>query len=150
MIASRLARQRSRVGYLAAALATIAAGLASRHPAIGLRDRFGPYPGDVLWALMVFVGLGVFLRRASSVRLAACAMAFAFTIELLKLCQLPWLVAVRQTTPGHLVFGHVFSWQNLVAYTIGIGVGLVLEVTLTRPPGPPIVNTRRTGNAPPP
>ena len=53
---------------------------------------------------------------------------FSFWIEALKLYQAPWLASVRHTTLGHLVLGHAFSWQNPVAYTVGVLVGLVREV----------------------
>ena len=48
--------------------------------------------------------------------------------ETLKLCRAPWLASLRHTTLGHLVFGVVFSWQNLIAYTLGVFVGLLFEV----------------------
>jgi len=79
---------------------------------------------------MVFFGLGIIFNQVSSLRLGLVALGFSFGIEALKLWQAPWLVSVRQTTLGHLVFGHVFSWQNLVAYTVGILVGLIVEVLL--------------------
>lgn len=113
-----------------ALVATIAAGLASRRFPQVLPGFLGKYPGDVLWSLMVFFGLGVIFKRASSLQLASGALGFSFGIEVLKLWQAPWLVSIRHTALGHLVFGHVFSWQNLIAYTVGIVVGLTLEVLL--------------------
>jgi hypothetical protein len=77
---------------------------------------------------MVFFGMGVIFPRASSLQLGFGALGFSFGIEALKLYQAPWLARVRHTTLGHLVLGHAFSWQNLVAYTVGVLVGLVLEV----------------------
>ena len=124
------ARSRRRRWYLIAFVATIVAGLASRHFSQVLPAFLGKYPGDVLWSLMVFFGLGIIFNQVSSLRLGLVALGFSFGIEALKLWQAPWLVSVRQTTLGHLVFGHVFSWQNLVAYTVGILVGLIVEVLL--------------------
>ena len=77
---------------------------------------------------MVFFGMGAIFRRASSLQLGIGALGFSFGIETLKLCQAPWLAGIRHTTMGHLVFGHVFSWQNLLAYTVGILVGLTVEI----------------------
>lgn len=122
------ARSRKRTWYLIAFVATIAAGLASRRFPHVLPAFLGKYPGDALWALMVFFGLGSIFHKISSLRLAIETLCFSFGIEALKLCQSPWLANVRHTTLGHLVFGHVFSWQNLVAYTIGVLVGLMVEV----------------------
>ena len=66
-------------------------------------------------------------------------------VECAKLWQAPCLVAFRYTTIGHLLLGHVFSWQNLVAYAFGVMVGVALDRLLparTAPrhrPGPPQV-----------
>lgn len=119
--------RRSRALYALAVVLAIAAGLASRHFRGWIPPMFGKYPGDVLWALMVFWGWGLICASASSKRVAALALCTALAVELLKLVQLPWLVSARHTTLGHLVFGHVFSWQNLVAYALGVGLGFVLE-----------------------
>jgi hypothetical protein len=121
-------RHRSRAGYGLAFVATIAAGLASRSLPAELQPVVGKYPGDALWALMVFFGLGALLPRVSTLKLASAALAFSVLIECMKLYQAPWAVALRHTTLGHLVFGHVFSWNNLVAYAVGVAMGLGLEL----------------------
>lgn len=113
---------------LIAFVATIAAGLASRRCSQVLPAFLGKYPGDALWSLMVFFGLGTIFNKVPSLQLGFGALGFSFGIEALKLCRAPWMVSVRHTTWGHLVFGHVFSWQNLVAYAVGVLVGVVLEV----------------------
>jgi hypothetical protein len=119
---------RKRRWYLLAVVVTIAAGLASRRYAQVLPACLGKYPGDALWSLMVFFGLGILFRKASSLQLGLGTLGFAFGIEALKLCQVPWLVNIRHSTVGHLVFGQVFAWQNLVAYTIGAIVGVLIEL----------------------
>jgi hypothetical protein len=124
----RKGRFRRRTWYLVAFVLTIVAGLASRHFSQLLPAFVGKYPGDVLWSLMVFFGLGAIFRTASSVQLCVGALGFSFGIEVLKLCDAPWLASVRHTTLGYLVFGSVFSWQNLVAYTVGVIVGLGVEL----------------------
>ena len=83
---------------------------------------------------MVFFGMGAILNKAPSFELGCRALAFSFAIEALKLCQAPWLVSLRHTTLGHLVFGHVFSWRNMVAYTVGVLLGLLVEALVV--PGP--------------
>jgi hypothetical protein len=103
------------------------AGLASRHFLHLFPGFFGKYPGDTLWALMVFFGWSVVFRTASIGRIAILALAVSYGVELLKLWETPWWVGVRHSTAGHLVFGQVFSWQNLVAYTLGVALGVVVE-----------------------
>ena len=110
---------RNRAWYAVAVVATIGAGLASRRWPL-LPGLLGKYPGDALWAAMVYLGWGVLLPKASPGRLALLASATCVCVECLKLWQASWLVSLRHTTPGHLVFGHVFSWSNFPAYAAGI------------------------------
>lgn len=128
------ARHRKRTWYLLAFIVTIALGLASRRFPHILPSALGKYPGDALWAIMIFFGMGAIFIKVSSLQLGCRALAFSFGIEALKLCQTPWLVSLRHTTLGHLVFGHVFSWQNLVAYTVGVLMGLLVETLVVPSP----------------
>lgn len=127
MTARLQSRHRKRTWYLLAFGVTLALGLASRRFPHLLPVVLGKYPGDVLWALMVFFGMGVIFIKVTTLQLGCRALAFSFGIEALKLCKLPWLVSLRHTTPGHLVFGHLFSWQNMAAYTLGVLLGLLVE-----------------------
>lgn len=113
--------------YALAVLITIISGLASRQLPDGLPAILGKYPGDALWALMVFLAWASLLSRCSTRHVAVLSLLTAFSIEALKLNQTPWLVDIRHTTLGHLIFGHVFSWQNMLAYSVGIILGIVLD-----------------------
>jgi len=135
-------RSRKRTWYLLAFVVTMAAGLASRRFPQVLPAVLGKYPGDVLWALMVFCGMGAIFNKAPSLELGCRALGFSFGIEALKLCQAPWLASLRHTTLGHLVFGHAFSSQNMIAYTVGVLVGLLVEALVA--PGPRTSENRGT------
>ena len=111
---------------LAAFGATLLIGLASRHWPV-LSAAFGKYPGDALWALMVFFGWCVLLPRATTGQVASLASITSLLVEVGKLWQAPWLVEFRHTGLGHLLLGHAFSWQNLVAYATGIVAGATLD-----------------------
>ena len=121
-----IALRRRLVASIAMA-ATIALGLASRRWPGALPAAFGKHPGDALWALMVFFGWRALRPLASTRDTAWRALATSAVVELAKLWQAPWLVAFRHTTIGHLLLGHVFSWQNLVAYGAGVLAGAALE-----------------------
>lgn len=125
---------RHRKLHVIAVVATIALGLASRRYPFLFPSFLGKYPGDALWSLTVFFALGAVFLQAPGVKLAMTALCLSSGVEFLKLCQAPWLVSIRQTTVGHLIFGQVFSWPNLVAYPVGIGCGLLVE--LCTPVGP--------------
>lgn len=114
---------RSRVIYVTAVCVVIVAGLLSRtFPALG------KYPGDALWALMVFFGLGVVFRSASAWKLGLAALAISWTVEFGQLYHTPWLDGFRATTIGHLILGSGFLPMDLAAYSVGVGVGVILEL----------------------
>jgi hypothetical protein len=113
----------------------IALGLASRRfPGVLFPDALGKYPGDALWALMIFVLAGLVRPAASTRSIALVALAVSYVDELAQLDRAPWLVAVRATTLGHLVLGAAFEWADLVAYTVGVAVGVALEVAIRAAP----------------
>ena len=125
-------RTRRRETCALAVVATLLLGLASRRWPLA-PGIFGKYPGDALWAAMVFFAWASGRPRARTLHLALAAGATATVVEFAKLWQAPWLVELRHTTLGHLVFGHVFSWQNLGAYALGILAGCALDPLLAHP-----------------
>jgi hypothetical protein len=131
---------RSRLIYGALVLLVIPIGLLSRRFPHWLPAALGQYPGDALWALMVFLGLGLLFPRATTVALATASLGFSFAVEFSQLYHVPWLDAVRATRIGRLALGHGFLWADLVAYTVGVLVGAMTERLLMRrrvkPPGP--------------
>ena len=129
---------RRRLVALAATLAAIALGLASRRWPDALPAAFGKYPGDALWALMVFFAWRALRPCTRTREVALAAMLTSAVVEIAKLWQAPWLVAFRHTTVGHLLLGHVFSWRNLVAYAAGVLAGAALDRLIT---GPRLHNT---------
>jgi hypothetical protein len=65
--------------------------------------------------------------RATSPLVAegAVALAFSYAIEISQLYHQPWIDHIRQTTLGHLTLGTTFIWTDLVAYTVGVAVGII-------------------------
>jgi hypothetical protein len=120
---------RSRVACVLAFAATLLLGLASRRWPVAA-TLLGKYPGDALWALMLFFGAAALWPGAGTGRLVAGTGLACAGVEFAKLWQAPWLVALRHTTAGHLVLGHAFSWQNLAAYAVGVLAGGALDRAL--------------------
>jgi hypothetical protein len=87
----------------------------------------GKYPGDALWALMVFCLWAVFRPTLSTNTLAAYAPTTSYLDEFSQLYQAPWINAIRATTLGHLVLGSTFSRRDMFAYTVGVAVGFTAE-----------------------
>jgi len=125
---------RSRLWLGVGFAAVIAMGLASRKFPFLFPALFGKYPGDALWALMVFLGWAFFKPRASTGFLAVAALTVSCLVEFSQLYQAPWLNAIRGTTLGHLVLGSTFSWYDIAAYAVGVLIGAFLDALLVSMP----------------
>ena len=120
-------RPRPRWRQLAFLIGVVAWGLASRAWPAMFPAVLGKYPGDALWALMIFVGLGALWPRATTARLGRAALLLCYGVELSQLYQAPWIVQVRAHTLGHLVLGSHFGWIDFIAYTVGVAFGVLAE-----------------------
>ena len=129
---TRLSYSRNRLLYAIAAAMTIALGLASRKAPHIVADTFGKYPGDILWATMVYFLIASLTPKLPAKRIFFATVIFSTMIEFLKLYRAPWMIAIRHSTAGALVFGHVFTWQNLPAYVFGAAIGLAADFKMQR------------------
>jgi hypothetical protein len=105
----------------------IALGLGSRRFSAVLPGFVAEYAGDVLWALALFLFLGLLLPRLSTGRVAALALAGSLVIELSQLYHAPWIDSLRRTAIGGLVMGFGFLWSDLTCYALGVGLGVAVE-----------------------
>jgi hypothetical protein len=119
--------RRDRRLYAFLTLLTIVLGLASRRFDAWLPVPFHKNTGDVLWAVMVYWLAALAFPARPILFLSGVSALYALGIECSKLLPLPWLVAFRATPPGHLVFGSVFSWADLLDYGIGILLAAALD-----------------------
>ncbi len=126
---------RNRVQYALLAVAVVASGLLWRSGLIPLPSWLSNNGGDALWALMVFVGIGFLLPRASTALIASLALTFSWGVEFSQLYHAPWIDSIRATIPGKLVLGNTFNWLDLIAYSLGVGLGAWAEWLLKRKPG---------------
>lgn len=111
------------------ALVVIACGLCLRWYGfpIGLSGFVVKYGGSLLWATMVFLLVGVLLPWLTRSQLAVIAAVIATVVEFSRLVHTPCVDAFRLTTAGALLLGRIFSLWNLVAYMIGIALGVWLD-----------------------
>lgn len=123
---------RSRPTCFCAVLIIIVAGLATRRFPWLMPAALGKYPGDALWALMMFYLWCTAWPRASSLKIAGAALITCYVVEFSQLYQAPWINAVRKTTPGHLILGSGFHAMDLVAYATGVVFGIVLDKAARR------------------
>jgi hypothetical protein len=110
-------------------LVIIASGLALRRygPALGLPSSVVKYGGSILWGTMVFFLMAIVAAGRSRRTIVLISIALAICVELFRLVHVPWLDGFRLTTAGALLLGRVFSPWNMVAYAIGIILGMWLD-----------------------
>jgi hypothetical protein len=118
----RFFMRRSRTIYFILITLTIIAGLLSRH-----YKPIPPFIGDILWATMVyfmmrFLFIGKLLRFS-----IVASLLFSYAIEFSQLYQAPWINEIRHTLFGRLVLGQGFLWSDLLCYTIGVLIGVMVD-----------------------
>lgn len=106
---------------------TIAAGLTLRLKHLGLPFFVTKYGGSTLWALMIYWIVSSLRPRWTEYRSAVASGLIAGAAELFKLYHLSGLDAFRQSLPGALLLGRVFSVEDLIAYAVGIMLGVSVD-----------------------
>ncbi|MBX7221605.1 MAG: DUF2809 domain-containing protein [Blastocatellia bacterium] len=106
----------------------VVTGLASRKFGHHLPGFIAAYAGDALWALLVFCLLGLVWNRLATGKIAVAALVISYVVEFSQLFHPGWLEAVRHTLAGRLVLGTTFVWSDLVCYTVGVLVGVGIEL----------------------
>ena len=121
---------RNRTIYLLALIIVIIIGLPTRTIPQLMPHFMVMYVGDALWALAIYLMLGILLPHANSRYLLLIALTFTWAIEFSQFYQADWINAVRRFPLAGLILGFSFLWSDLVAYTVGIFVGLLIEKAL--------------------
>lgn len=127
---NRVGYKRNRLLYGLMITIVIALGLTSRKMHNVIPDVLNTYLGDALWVLMSFIAFGFIFRTMKTKGVALIGIIFCYLIELSQLYHANWIDSIRRTTLGGLVLGYGFLWSDLIAYAIGIGVGVAIEFIL--------------------
>ena len=90
------------------------------------------YSGDILWALMVFLIIAFIFNKKSTIFIISWAIILSYSIEISQLYHAAWIDAIRNTTLGGLILGFGFLWSDLICYTIGIIIGIIIEKLLNK------------------
>jgi Protein of unknown function (DUF2809) len=110
-------------------LSIIVCGLALRKfgLGLGLPSVLVKYGGSMLWGTMVFFLVAIAAPGQSRWRMVLISALLAVCVELFRLVHTPWLDDFRLTTAGALLLGRVFSPWNMLAYGVGIMLGMILD-----------------------
>lgn len=110
-----------RLTYALLVLTVIVLGLLSR------KTTLVPLiVGDALYAVMMFLMIRFLFIRTSFINVALISLLICYLIEFGQLYTAAWIEQIRNTTPGALVLGHGFLWSDLVAYTVGTAICLLI------------------------
>jgi|SRR5665213_1259975 len=116
-----------RIIFFTLIVVTIILGLLSRH--------FAGIPlfiGDILWATMVyFIARFIFITKPVKF-IVIVSLAFCYAIEFSQLYKAPWIDNLRHTLFGRLVLGDTFLWTDLLCYTAGIAIGMLIDKIILR------------------
>jgi hypothetical protein len=117
------------------------AGLIALVIAVGLPTRLIPevfpafvvnYVGDALWALAIFLLIGLLLPTNRTRTIFLIALTMTWGIEFSELIQTDWLNTIRAYKIGGLILGYTFLPSDLLMYLCGIGVGVIFEYWLLK------------------
>ena len=123
--------KRNRLLYLILTIIVMALGLLSRKIS-GLPKIIELYSGDILWALMVFLLFAFLFNKKSTIFIISWAIICSYSIEISQLYHAPWIDAIRNTVLGGLILGFGFLWSDLVCYTIGIIIGIIIDIMINK------------------
>jgi Protein of unknown function (DUF2809) len=100
--------------------------------ALFIHDSFvRPYLGDVLVVILLYCLVRSFLNLPV---FAVClgVLFFAYTIEFLQYVNIVELLGLERSTFARIILGTSFSVPDLVAYTVGILIVLLVEKTVLK------------------
>lgn len=118
---------RSRLLYAGIIALLVAVGLPTRIIPEFMPDVVVNYLGDGLWALAIFLGIGLLLPNRRTRTIFLLALALTWGIEFSQFYQADWINAIRAYKLGGLILGYTFLPSDLLMYLCGISTGVLLE-----------------------
>ena len=92
-----------------------------------------PYGGDFLVVILFYCCLRTFLNRPV-LTLAIGVLAFSYLVEITQYFGLIYKLGWENSLLAHLVLGSTFKWLDMVLYTLGIALVLIVEEPYARKP----------------
>lgn len=112
--------------YIPIMLFLVAIGLPSRIEPNSWPHWYITYAGDFLWAMLFFF-LYCIIFRLRTIHALFITLVTTYLIEVSQLFHPPWLETLRSFKLIGLIIGYSFIWSDLVAYTLGISLGAIID-----------------------
>lgn len=95
--------------------------------AVYVHDAFiRPYIGDVLVVILLYYMVTSFVNTPV-LKTAIAVLLFAYLIETLQYFNFVGLIGLSDSKLANIIIGNSFAWGDMLAYTVGIGIVLLLE-----------------------
>jgi hypothetical protein len=85
-----------------------------------------PYVGDLLVVILLYCFVRAFVNTPPF-KTALCVLIFAYIIEFLQYLKLVKLLGLEKSRLANVVIGNSFEWIDMIAYTLGAIIVIVVE-----------------------
>jgi Protein of unknown function (DUF2809) len=100
--------------------------------ALFVHDQFiRPYIGDFLVVILIYCFVKSFLNTPV-VPTAIGVLLFAYTVELLQYFRIVEVLGLQHSRAARIIIGSAFEWQDMLAYTLGILMVVLVEKKHTK------------------
>ena len=100
--------------------------------ALYINDTFiRPYIGDVLVVILIYCFIKSFFKCSINA-VALFVLIFSFTVEFLQYVNIVDKLGLGNYKVARIVIGTSFSWADLICYTVGIGIVILVEKQLIK------------------
>lgn len=98
--------------------------------AIYIDDAFiRPYIGDLLVVILIYAIVRAFFK-ISILTTAIGVLIFSFTVEVLQYFKVVEILGLGSSSLARTIIGTTFSWEDLVAYSMGVVILLCFEKSI--------------------
>ncbi len=95
--------------------------------ALFAHDNFiRPFFGDFLVVILIYCFIKSFLNTPQ-VMTAIAVLLFSYLIEVLQYFNIIKMLGLQNSNLARVVIGTSFEWTDLIAYTLGIGLVILLD-----------------------
>jgi len=85
-----------------------------------------PYIGDLLVVILIHCLLRSFLNKSVQ-SIAISTLLFSYTVEILQYLNIVEILGFKDSKLARILIGTNFSWIDILSYTIGIALVLLIE-----------------------
>ncbi len=98
--------------------------------AIFIHDQFvRPIIGDFLVVILIYCFIKSFLNL-SVIKTAIFVLLFSYVVEILQYFNTVEKLGLQNNNLASIIIGNAFSWIDIIAYTSGIVIIILIEITI--------------------